>query len=166
MKKSHHSAHKEVSHETAVLEFGSKEFVHHDKNQFWYVGISLLLLVAIYLALKYSDYLLALVVVAVGIALFRLSGLKPAHKSVKITDKGIYWGHDFFGFHQLRSFWVTDSGNQTMIYLERLNLLPTISFDIPDQHLEKIIDYLSEQLPHHYHKTEPVTDRFARFFKV
>lgn len=161
--KRHHPAAKTTGQ---ALEFSSKEFISHEKNQFWYIGIGLLILVSIYLALKYHDYLLSAVALAVGVAVFRVARLEPNHRAIKINEKGVYWGTDFIAYHQLRCFWASEAGEHTMIYLDRLNLSTTISFDIPDSRLDETVAYLSNHLPWHDHRTEPVSDRLSRFLKV
>lgn len=149
-----------------ALEFTAKDFHHHPKNQFWYVGMGLLLAALLVLALTFGEYLLALVVVAAGVAIFRLGELAPGAKTIKLTSKGVTWGERFYGYHQLRAFWVAEQADRTTLYLERLNLAPTISFVIPSHSAEPALAFLSSQLPYHSHKGEPLGDRVSRLLRL
>jgi len=112
------------------ISFSTKEFVQHERNQFWYVGIGLLLVAVIYLAIIYKNYFFAAALMAAGIAIFRLAHLEPQSREVRLTDKGVHWGKDFFGYHKLRSFYLARAGEHSLIYFERLNFSPAISFPI------------------------------------
>lgn len=148
------------------LEFHAKDFYHQPKNSFWYLGVAILLAALLVLALSSREYLLSAVIVAAGVAIFRLGNLQPGARQIKLTKRGLYWGDRFFGYHQLRSFWFAKRAGQVTLYLERLNLAPVLSFVIPENQLEKAALFLSHQLPHHHHKGEPFGDRFSRLLGI
>jgi hypothetical protein len=148
------------------IKLAAKEFAHHDKNHFWYIGIGLMVLAGLYISLINKDYLLMAVVLAVGIALFRLANLKPDTKKVELGEKGVYWGDRFFPYHKLRSFWVAQSGDHINIYLDQLNFAPTISLTVPDKDAERAAYFLANFLPYHHHKREPFSDRVNRLLKL
>lgn len=151
---------------TAIIEITAKEFRQHTKNQFWYIGVSLMLLAFIYLTIVSQDYLMTAVVVAVGIAIFRLHNLRPGTKRVRLATSGVHWGDRFFAYHQLRAFWLATTGGQITIYLERLNLAAPISFVVPTYQAEPVIDYLTHHLPWHSHRYEPLSERLSRLLKL
>src|SRR3989344_8583337 len=93
---------KKVAEKEPSISFESQEFPHHAKNELWYIGIGLLLLVGLFASISIKNYLFALVVVAAGIAIFRLTHLRPGSKMVEITPRGIAWGDEFWGYHQLK----------------------------------------------------------------
>ncbi len=151
---------------TKSLEFKAKDWHHHQKNQFWYLGIGLLLVGLVVLALAFGEYLLSVVVLAAGVAIFRLGNLTPGARTIKLTSRGIYWGDRFFGYHQIRAFWIAEQAGKVTLYLERLNLAPAISFVIPSNEAEHALAYLGSQLPYHSHRGEPLGDRLSRFLKI
>ena len=51
---------------TANLAFSVKEFPYHQKNHFWYLGITMLLLVVLLVGLRYGNFTLALVALALA----------------------------------------------------------------------------------------------------
>ena len=160
-----HHRHKSTS-AAPVIEITAKEFHRHSKNQFWYIGIGLLLLALLYLTFSTRDYLMSAVVVAVGIAIFRLHNLTPGSKKVRLTTNGIQWGERFFGYHQLRSFWLANADDKVTVYLERLNFATPISFVVPVTRAESVIDYLTSYLPWHSHRFEPLSERLSRLLRI
>ncbi|MEK7534920.1 MAG: hypothetical protein AAB563_00745, partial [Patescibacteria group bacterium] len=104
--------------------------------------------------------------VAAGIAIFRLAHLKPGSRKVEITPDGVTWGDEFWGYHQLKNFWISDESGALTVYLERPNLKPILHFTVPDQRVEQVLLALSLELPFHAHKNEPIPDRFARFLRI
>lgn len=148
------------------IEISAHDFPVHSRNQFWYIGIALLLAGFIYLSIFSQDYMSAAVTLAVGIAIFRLANLKPEHRKIIIADNGLYWGDTFFGYHQLRAFWLDMVEGNAVVYVQRLNFNSPISFTATNSQAEEIIGKLLKHLPLHEHKSEPFTDRFSRFFKL
>jgi hypothetical protein len=157
---------KDIKSSKKILEFKAKDFHDHPKNQFWYLGMSLMLFGFFYLALRYGQYLLSGVVVAVAIAVFRLANLQPSTREIKFNGKGITWGDRFFGYHQLRAFWLTIQDKRTTLYLERLNAAPQISVVIPASATVETATFLEQYLPHHDHRGEPLSDRFNRLLRL
>ncbi len=157
---------KEVGEKEREINFLSKDFPHHPKNELWYIGISLLLLVGLLASISLKNYLFAVVVVAAGSAIFRLAHLQPGSRKVKITPRGIGWGEAFWGYHQLKNFWVAEANDEITVYLEQPNLKPVLHFAVPDHQVESVLVALSLELPFHAHKDEPIPDRFARLLRI
>src|SRR3989338_11642849 len=111
-----HRQAKPVAEKELRISFDSKEFPHHAKNELWYIGIGLLLLVGLFASISIKNYLFALVVVAAGIAIFRLAHLKPGSRKVEITPRGVMWGDQFWGYHQLKNFWISEASGAVTIY--------------------------------------------------
>ncbi|MDP3992673.1 MAG: hypothetical protein Q8Q05_00410 [bacterium] len=148
------------------ISFDSKEFPHHAKNELWYIGIGLLLLVGLYASISVKNYLFAVVVVAAGMAIFRLAHLRPESRKIEITPRGVGWGDGFWAYHQLKNFWISEVSGEVTVYLERPNLKPVLHFSVPDHQVESVLTVLSLELPFHAHKDEPISDRFARLLRI
>lgn len=149
-----------------TISFESKEFPHHAKNELWYLGIGLLLLIGLYLALRDHNYLLAAVVIAAGLAIFRIARLQPSSRKIEITPRGLYWGDSFYPYHQLKAFWISENAGQLTVYLERPNFTPVIHFTVPDNRVDDVLTALSLELPFHQHKNEPLGDRLNRLLRI
>lgn len=156
----------ETGRSAVLLEFSAKEFPHYPKNQLWYLGVGLLLFSVLTLALREGNYSLALVMVALGLAIFRLADLHPQTKAVRLTVRGVYWGDRFFPYHRLRSFWITEVAGLANLYIDQLNLSPTIHLIIPGNQTEQAGLILGSFLPWHDHKVEPLADRLNRWLRL
>lgn len=157
---------RKVVEKELTIGFASPEFSHHSKNELWYLGITLLLMVGLIVSLTAKNYLLASVVVAAGLAIFQVAHLRPGSTKVEINPRGVRWGDRFFGYHQLKNFWISQSDGVITVYLERPNFAPIIHFAVPDEKVEAVLSVLSLELPFHEHKDEPIPDRFARFLRL
>jgi len=157
---------KKVAEKELRISFESREFPHHAKNELWYIGIGLLLLVGVYVSISAKNYLFALVVLAAGLAIFRLTHLKPGSRKVEITPRGVGWGEGFWGYHQLKNFWIGEVKEVVTVYIERPNSAPMIHFEVPDNKVEEVLTLLALELPFHAHKDEPMPDRLARLLRI
>ncbi|QQG49767.1 MAG: hypothetical protein HZB70_03155 [Candidatus Berkelbacteria bacterium] len=147
------------------LTFSAKDFPHHPKNHFWYIGIGLLafaLLAALY---RSGEYLLMAVVVATVIAVFRLAPLEPQTRQVKFDHRGLTWGSEFYPYFRLRAFWIAETNTSAKIYIERLNLSSTLHFVVPDSRLDELVIFLADYLPWHHHRNEPISERLNRLMR-
>ena len=162
-----HKLHKEpVSNSKILLKFTAKEFSHTSKNDLWYAGISLLALAVIFVAWQIQDYSLIVVVVALTMVVFKVINIKPKAFEFCMTTRGIYFGENFYGYHNLRSFWIAKTGNEISLYIDRLNLSSTLKLLVPENQIKSLIDHLDNYLPWHTHKKEPIAEKFGRFLGI
>lgn len=157
---------KKAADKGSSIEISSHDFPAHSRNQFWYIGIGLLVVAVVYLSVFSKDYLSAAVALAAGIAIFRVARFKPTSRKVVIADNGLYWGDTFFGYHQLRAFWLDLVDDNAVVYVQRLNFNSPMSFTVTDSQAHEITNKLLKYLPLHDHKGEPFVDKFSRFFKL
>ena len=154
------------SPESSGAEFLSRDFPQYRKNSLWYFGIGILALGLAILAINYRNYLMAAVVVAASLAIYSNGNLTPKSRRVRVSERGVMWGDEFLGYHQLKAFWLSRQGDQTAIYLERPNLSPDIHLYLPDAPAEQVIVTLATYLPFHHHRDEPIGDRFSRLLRL
>jgi hypothetical protein len=142
------------------------DFVKHERDIYWYVGVGMLLLLTFCVMIYIKEYLLALVVIGVALAGWRLIHAEPTKHEVKITKTGVYWGNQFFAYHQLHCFWFNSVEGNTTFHVERLNFNPEISFIVPDASSEAVFDHLLTALPWRHDTSEGVSDKLGRWFKI
>lgn len=148
------------------LKLHGQELPHHKKNHFWYLGIGLLLVSLLILTLRSSDYTLALVVVAAGIAIFRLADVASVSRDVQLTERGVYWGDQFLPYHQLRAFWLAVVEGRSTLYLQPLGGRSILHLIVPTHRVGEVTDYLDQFLPWHDAKSEPLADRVSRWLRL
>src|SRR5690349_12791785 len=102
----HHS--KKAAHITTgvepVITFVPTEFTHHSKNDLWYIGIGLLVLVGVLMTLRLGNYLLTAVVLAAGLAIFRIARERPGSHQITLTPGGFERDGQKIGYHEFKSF--------------------------------------------------------------
>ncbi len=150
---------------TTGLTFQADDAHDHPKNQLWYIGIGLLLFAALAGLYQAGEYLLMAVVIALAAAIFRLAGVNAKERQVRLTERGLSYGDNFFAYFQLRAFWVAEHADNVSIYIERLNFGPTLHFVVPQNRAEQAVEYLVDHLPWHHHRNEPLGDRLGRLLR-
>ena len=147
------------------LIFSAQDSHDHPKNQLWYLGIAILTLAALAGLYQAGEYLLMLVMVALALAVFRLAGVGVKEHQVRLTDRGVTYGDEFFPYFQLRAFWLAEHAGVVSVYIERLNLSPSLHFIVPESRAESLVEFLVDHLPWHHHKNEPLGDRLGRLLR-
>lgn len=144
----------------------AQDFPHRPKNNFWFVGVVTLSVAGGYVAIMAKDYLMLAVVIAAAIALLRVAGFAPSTRTIRLNDRGITWGEKFYGYHQLKAFWVVPHDDSVSVHLERPNANLSISFVIGVGEVDEVLTVLDRHLPHHQHRSEPIGERFARLIRL
>lgn len=157
---------KEPLNKVANHGFVAPEFVYHNKNHLWYLGVAALMLAFLVVAIQAKDYMVAAVILAAGVAIYRVSGIKPSNKKVEVSSKGIYWGDKFISYHQVKYFWASDVRGESHIYLDQVNLRPTINFIVPSAKIERVLNTLVKHIPYHHQRNEPLSDRLGRLLRL
>jgi len=150
---------------TASLTFNVHDSHHHSKNNLWYLGIAILALAAMAGLYQAGEYLLMAVVVALAAAMFRLAGVGARQHEIRLNERGLTFGDDFYPYFQLRAFWLAEHAGVVSIYVERLNFSPTLHFVVPENRAEAVVEYLVDHLPWHHHRNEPLGDRLGRLLR-
>lgn len=148
-----------------TLEITARDFPHHQKNDFWYIGLGILVIGGVLTTIRIGEYLLAGVIAAGGIAMLRLANIHPKVKKVSLTVAGVYWGDMFLPYHKLKAFWLGHNNHHTLLYLEQVNNKAMINFVLTEDQAEQATRWLSNFLPIHFHKGETSVDRINRFLR-
>lgn len=151
---------------TLDLAFSVKEFPYHQKNQLWYVGITLLLLVVLLVGFAYGNYTLALVAVALALAIFKVAKERPRSQEFRLSVRGVYWSGSFFAWHKLKNFWLDNADDRFNLYLEPVSFNSLIHVVLPSTAVDRVVGFLTDHLPFHYHRREPLGDKLNRWLKI
>ncbi len=140
----------------------SAELPNRPKNSLWYLGVGILLLGFLIVTFYSRDYLLMAVVVAAGVAVFRLANQHSETKKVAFSDAGVDWGGKSLPYHHFKAFWLGFHDGQYNLYLDQTNWRPNLSLMIAEKDIEPLAEILGAHLPFHAHKNVPLPDRFSR----
>lgn len=145
------------------VSWSASEFVSHEKNAVWYLGLfagTLVLVALIYLIT--SDAVASVVVFLACIIVSTFAGRKPAVKNYKVGESGIVIGERSYRYGEFRSFSIVEEGAIDSIWLKPLKRLsPVVVMYFAPEDEQKIVDVLSNFLPHEDRELD-VIDRMSR----
>lgn len=147
---------------TYKLELVARDFHNNDKNQFWYVGVGLIILLIAGASAYLGDYILGATILACGVAIFKASTLKPKSRKVTVTDAGVSVDEHFHAYHHLKSFWIWAHKGSVTIYIERAFPKTALSMVLSKDGAKGVMEKLATHLPYHSQRSEPLGDKFSR----
>ncbi len=86
-------------------------------TQFWTTILSILALVAIIFFFA-KDFLVIIPAASAIFLYYVLSSVPPETGENKITNRGVYFGPNFFPWSQISHFWLNKTGDDHALYLE------------------------------------------------
>jgi len=149
------------SKRTESISWTASEFVEHSKGYSWYLGLALAAMVlAALIFIITRDKISTSVVIVAAVAMSIFANRKPRVLEYRLDETGLKIGSKFYGYDYFKSFSVMVEGIIASIYLlplKRFKPALSIYYDQKDQ--KKIINILSERLPHEDRHAD-VVDRF------
>ncbi len=152
-----------------VYQWVVKEFEKYDRNKRWYFMTGMAGLILFVYAVISGNYLFALIVVLFAIIMYLQDMLEPAEVPFAITTTGIILGKKFYRYSELKNFWMIYTPPQVKnlyfgldnVFKHRLQV-PLMDYD-PRPIRDYLRGYLTEDLEQ---EEEPLSDRFARLFRI
>lgn len=145
------------------VQWSASEYVEHEKDSMWYLLLfagGITLTAFIYLVTR--DILASSVVLLAVISIGIFAKRKPETKNYSVDDKGLQIGDKKYNYSQFRSFSVVEEGAIDSIWLKPLKrFAPAVIIYFAPEDEEKIIEVLSNFLPHEDRKLDPI-DRFSK----
>ncbi|HEX6258734.1 MAG TPA: hypothetical protein VFZ48_04600 [Candidatus Saccharimonadales bacterium] len=131
------------------ISWDAPEFIHHEKSAAWFGVFALVILAALsFVLLVMHDYILAIVVTVMAIALF-VFARRPLHMvRYTLSSKGLHIGQQFHPLTSYRAFGVVQDGEHFAVILlpvKRFALAKFVYF--PQEQGERIVDFLGSYLP-------------------
>lgn len=143
------------------ISWTASEFVEHEKNSSWYIGIIFVAIVgiaAVYVITRDVFSVVALSLFALAFVLF--GARKPRVLNYGLSDTGLQVGDKFYHFSHFRSFAVVDEGAINSISLLPLKrFMPAINVYFAPEDEAKITKFLGLRLPGEVRRQDAV-DRF------
>jgi hypothetical protein len=153
----------ESSEDFQPIQWRASEYVHHEKQGMWFIGLALIsaVLVAVAILLVHS-YTFAVLVVVMAVAVGYMAGRPPQEVSYQLTSQGLMIGDKAFSYHDFSSFGVINEGPlYSIILLPTRRFMPSVSIYFPENLGEQIVDILGAVLPMRDIRPD-VVDRLSR----
>jgi hypothetical protein len=138
----------DLNEEKMLIEWEAAERSFKKRNRdFWITAVAILILVSVIFIFIKEFFL----VIALGSLLFLgyvLSTVPPGMAKYKITNRGIYFGEQFYPWEILERFWFKNSLDSEMIHFGTLMQFPrVISMVIMAEDKEKIKEIVVKRIP-------------------
>lgn len=143
-----------------------EEYVAHDKNMGWYVGLIFvgLLLAALGVWLQQWTFV-ALIAVSV-VALIVYSIRPPRKIKYSLTNKGLKEDNKVHNFEDFRAFGVlNDDGHFAIVLIPRKRFSPRLLAYFPEEQGEQIVDGFGARLPMEPVKLDTI-DQIVRILRI
>jgi hypothetical protein len=130
-----------------VVKWEAEEYITHDKNAGWYIGLAIvgLALVALSVWLKWWTFTVLIVLCVVSLLLYVL---RPPRKiKYEVDGKGLTEGEKTYLFEDYRAFGILqDDANFAIVMKPRKRFSPAVTVYFPKEKGEEIVDVFGSKL--------------------
>jgi hypothetical protein len=153
--------------EIQPIEWESDSFETHRRGWSWYLVVAIVLLLVLIYTIYFGRWLLAAVVVMVGVALYLSGRMSPEKVSCRIDNQGVTIGNRTFSYDQIKNFWVSKTaGTSKLNLISTQRFMPVISVLVKSESEGMIRTVLSSRLPESKNQQEDIIDRINRFLRI
>lgn len=155
-----------VEDKTGTVRWEAEEYIQHDKNAGWYIGLTFvgLALVALSVWLKWWTFTALVVLSFISLLIYVL---RPPRKiKYSISQKGLTEGERLYKFEDYKSFGILQDDTNFAIVLtprKRFSLSVTVYF--PKEKGEEIVDMFGARLPMEQVKLDFI-DKIVRRLRI
>jgi len=154
---------------TTLLTWKFPEVPRYVRSRAWYVWMTMAGGALFIWSIYDRNFLFGVIVVLALTIVFFQSRQSPRILTAEITDEGIAVGKDFFGYDDIRNFWIIYKPPVVkMLYVTfKSNFRPVLGIALEDADPVKIrkelLRFTSEDLER---EDEPASDAYGRLFKM
>ncbi len=154
------------SAETPLIGWETPEFIQYKKNRLWFIiAIAIFIILVIFAAVT-RQWLMAAVIVLVGVVIYIFTQQKPKTVSFSISHAGISFGERFYPYSEIKSFWVVYEPTIRTLNFELTRRFSTIiTIQLLEQDPLPIRKFLKKYLPEEKSRGEDINDRISRFLR-
>jgi len=147
------------------LTWQAQEYLHHEKNVFWYTGLIIITLIIVVILAFLKQWLGVLAVLAMVVALVTYGRKIPRHLTYQLDNKGLTIESKTYPFTHFKSFSVMpDISWHSLDLIPNKRFAPTLTVLLDSAHADTVIEILSAHLPREDHQLDFI-DRLARKLK-
>ena len=110
----------DIKSETDVISWQIPEYQGSQKTKMWYAIYSLVAVALLVYAFFTQDFIFAIIIIFAAVLIVIFDGGQPGKLDVILSDQGVAVGKEFYGYDQIRSFFIIyepDAGIKNL-YLE------------------------------------------------
>jgi hypothetical protein len=119
----------------------------------WFWGAGLIIVVGAILAIIFSNFLFAIIIVLGGGTLIHYQRRGPELMEFELNEQGVRAGKTFYPYENLDSFWVADKQAKTKLLLEsKRTIMPLIDLPLDGADLVAVKTFLARHLKQEKHE--------------
>ncbi len=149
-----------------TITWEAAEYVQHEKNRGWYVGLVLIGLVLASLVFWFGYWSFGVLIIVSVLALIVYSVRPPRVLKYKLDSKGLTEGGKLYAFMDYRAFSVRQDGdNYAIVMIPRKRFGMRVMVYFPKEKGEKIVDVFGGRLPME-EMTLDFLDKIVAFLRI
>jgi hypothetical protein len=143
-------------------------YSHYERGPIWYVLTGIVGGGLLVVAILTRNFLLAALIVMVGVVLVIQGGVRPPAIEVELGSLGLRRGSRFFPYRSINHFWIVYDPPIKVLYLTvPRSMFQTLHIPIDDQDTIEIRDLLKKYIKEDLSRdSEPVFETLARILKI
>jgi len=143
-------------------------YPHYERGALWYVITGLIGGILVIIAFATYNFLLAVLVVMVGVVMVIQGGVRPPTIEVEVGPSGIKRGGHFYAYSSIDHFWIVyDPPIKGLHFVVPRSMFPTVHIPIDDQDPVELRATLKKFLREDIERdSEPVMDTVSRILKI
>jgi len=149
-----------------TVRWEAKEYVTHDKNAGWYIGLAIvgILLVALSIWLQWWTFTALVIVSIISLLIYVIR--PPRDLKYSVSAKGLTEGEKTYLFEDYRAFGILqDDTNFAIVMMPRKRFSPAVTVYFPKAKGEEIVDIFGARLPMEEVKLD-VLDKIVRKLRI
>ena len=151
---------------TSTVRWEAEEYIQHDKNAGWYIGLVMigLVLVALSVWLRWWSFTALVVLAFISLLIYVL---RPPRKiKYSLNSKGLTEGEKLYVFEDYRAFGILqDDTNFAIVLMPRKRFSPAVTIYFPKEKGEEIVDQFGARLPMEEVKLDLI-DKLVRKLRI
>ncbi len=151
---------------TSTIRWEAEEYIQHDKNAGWYIGLVMigLVLVALSVWLRWWSFTALVVLAFISLLIYVL---RPPRKiKYSLNSKGLTEGEKLYVFEDYRAFGILqDDTNFAIVLMPRKRFSPAVTIYFPKEKGEEIVDMFGARLPMEEVKLDAI-DKIVRKLRI
>lgn len=135
--------------ETEPISWDASEYIHHQKDIIWFIGLIVIAVVLISLSVflvRSWTFTALLIVMVVAVVVFALRPPRTLH--YRITSQGLEINDKSYSFHDFKAFGVLQDGPlYSVVLIPVKRFMPSVNIYFPQEFGEDIVDRFGDFIP-------------------
>lgn len=150
-----------------LLRWEAPDYYTFEKSPYWSLAIGLIAVVLSLVLLYTQNYFPIVIIILAVIVTFQVAHERPKKQEFVLDEKGVLVRNVYLPYLELKSFWIGEHGEKSILYLEPVHLLRApLVVPLGEQDAEQVRVYLLSNLPEKLERGENFSEKLIRIFRL